>query len=427
MFFYYLNLLDDALWAYVAIPAIVIMGGYFSSKLRLRQITDFKSTCVEFMACYKQDHDVKGGVNPVHAFFTTMGGCIGIGNIVAVCTAVKIGGPGALFWMWVTALIGMTVKYAEVYLSVQTRQSSPSGGYVGGPMYYLGESKNILGMTFAALLAIYGVEVYMFKTVTQSLVQTWHLPDYVVVSALLLFVLYAVQGGAKRVGVFCNALIPVFVGLYLIMSGWVLVQNAAALPGVLWMIVESAFQGHAPIGAFAGSGVMLALSQGVKRACYTGDIGVGYAGVISAEAHEAIEGQQARFAYLGIFLDTFVVCTLSVLLILVTDVWQLNMDESLMVSSVLSNYFPGVDYFMPVFIFLLGYSTIISFFHAGMCAMDYVMPTYGRKLYYLYAAIAFVTFAWLEAKHALALMNVCCACMLVINLIGLWRNRQLIR
>ncbi|MDC3180742.1 amino acid carrier protein [Gammaproteobacteria bacterium] len=421
-----LNWFDELLWSYLSIPVIIVFGGYLTIKFKVPQICHLGAVWKELLSCYQSPTDEKG-VHPLHAFFTTMGGCIGVGNLVAVCTAVKIGGPGALFWMWVTALVGMSVKYAEIYLSVQTRQEI-GAQYVGGPMYYISTSlSKFWGIVFAVLLSVYGIEVYMFKIVTESLSVSWHLPQAGVSFALLLLVLYAVHGGAKRVGQFCSVVIPLFVAIYMLMSFWVLLINYEKIPAMCQLIFQSAWQGHAPIGAFAGSSVIFALSQGVKRACYTGDIGVGYAGVVAAQATESSVGQQARFSYIGIILDTFVICTLSVLLILISGVWQMNMNESEMVTYVLSQYFPGTSIFMPIFIFLLGYSTIIAFFHVGLCCMEYISPRYGRILYYVYAVIAFMTFAYLDASAALALMNICGAIMLVINVLALWLNRSALR
>jgi AGCS family alanine or glycine:cation symporter len=424
----YLNLLDDFLWEYLSIPAIIILGGYLTMRYKAAQVRKLRSVWKELLSCYSQPSSDIKGIHPLHAFFTTMGGCIGVGNLVAVCTAVKIGGPGALFWMWVTAIVGMSVKYAEIYLSVKTRTEDESSEYLGGPMYYIESSlSKFWGIIFAILLSIYGIEVYMFKIVTETVSTSWQLPQIWVSIALLLMVLYAVQGGAKRVGQLCSLVIPLFVAGYLLMSSWVLAVNYQKVPAMCWLILESAFTGHAPIGAFAGSGVLIAVSQGVKRACYTGDIGVGYAGVVAAQASEESEGQQARFSYIGIILDTFIVCTLSVLLILISGVWQMNISESEMVTYVLSQYFPGTSIFMPVFIFLLGYSTIIAFFHVGLCCMEYISPRYGQLLYYMYAIFAFMTFSYLDAYAALALMNICGAIMLVINVLALWLNRKALK
>ncbi|UTC24896.1 amino acid carrier protein [Candidatus Comchoanobacter bicostacola] len=421
----YLTFIDDFLWAYIAIPAIMLMGFYLSYRYGFKQITEFPKIFKEFWdCCYTQSSERSEGIHPVQAFFTTMGGCIGVGNLVAVCTAVRIGGPGALFWMWITALIGMTVKYAEVSLSMKSRVIDSKGGYNGGPMYYISHSlAPALGTLFAVLLAIYGIEVYMFKVVVQTISNTWAIQINYVVAALLALVIYAVQGGAKRVGELCSILIPVFVAVFLFMSLWIIAINYQLIPQMLLMIIQSAFKGHAPIGAFAGSTVVLALSQGVKRACYTGDIGVGYAGVVCAQAHEDHPEQQARFTYLGIFLDTFVVCTLSILLILVTDTWVLDIPDSQKVMYVLAEYFPAVNVFMPLFIFMLGYSTIVAFFHVGLCCADYISERYGRYVYYFYALCAFTTFSYLDEGYALLVMNICGALMLILNLLAIYKKR----
>lgn len=421
-----LSHVDDVLWSFVAVPLVLALGIFFTIKARGLQLTRFFSVCHYFAKTCTERHQSERGINPLQAFFTSIGGCIGIGNLVAVCTAVQIGGPGAVFWMWVAAFLGMLVKYAEVYLGVLHRVPNDSGGYDGGPMFYLKKICKTpwVPRIFAILLAMYGAEVYMFKVVTDSIVINWSWEQNWVILVLLALIILAASGGIQRVGKICSAIIPTFLGIFMLMSGYVIIANITLLPDVFQMILSSAFNGHAAIGGFAGSGCLLAMSQGIARGCYTGDIGVGYAAVVHAESRESKPSAQAGLAILGIVIDTFVVCTLTTLLVLVTGVWSETIPASHLVQTALAQYFPGMQYFMPVFIFLLGYSTIIAFFCVGVKSMKFVFPKQGQKLFYLYAIPSFIIFSYVDQSEALLIMSIVGALLLCINIIGIYRLRR---
>jgi len=414
-----IELIDDAIWMYLAVPLICFFGIYATWKTNAVQIRKARQVGKLLIECYQSENcDSDRGINPLHAFYITLGGCVGIANVVAVCSAIKLGGPGALFWMWVSALFGMLVKYSEVYLGVKYRVVNQLNSYDGGPMYYFTQvfKSNWPSTVFAILLAIYGIEVYMFKIVTDAFVINWGLSHYFVMSALLLLILLVVSGGSKRVGEVSSYIMPAFLTIYCVMGVWVLLMHIDRIPSVLWMVVQSAFTGKAAVGGFAGSSALMAISQGVKRACYTGDIGVGYAGVVCAETSDADPKKQANLTILGIFLDTFVVCSMSVLLVLVTDVWTLGLPESEWVHQALAMHFPYMSIFMPILIFLLGFSSLIAFFHVGIKCVNYLSPKFGRPLYYIYATVAFVGFSFVDQTEALLLMSLCGACMLLLNM-----------
>ncbi|GAB4187382.1 MAG: AGCS family amino acid carrier protein [Simkaniaceae bacterium] len=419
-----LSAFDEYLWSYFAIPMILFFGIFLSFKFRFIQIRKFPVVVRTFYELAKSK-DQGIGAHPIKVFFASIGGCIGIGNIVAVCTAVQIGGPGAVFWMWVAGLIGMIIKYSEIYLGIVHRIPNAQGGYDGGPMYYLKKviKSPIIPVLFAVLLAIYGTEVYMFNVMTHSIVENWHLNHYLVIAGLLLFIVYTSSGGIARVGKVSSLLIPFFLIIYCGMGGWILLANFAKLPGLILLIFKSAFTGYAPIGGFAGSGILLTMSQGIARGCYSGDIGVGYASIVHAEARNQDPKRQAQLSILGIFLDTFVVCTFTTLLILVTGVWHQDVPASMMVQKALEHSFCYMNFFMPLFLFLLGYSSLIAFFFVGLKCANYLHPK-GKYVYYAYAMGSFVLFSFVPQTHALTLMSIIGAALLCINLFGIYRWRK---
>lgn len=418
--------LEDILWLYFGIPLIMAFGIILTFMSRCFQLRSFGRILKLFWGFFKKSQDIQPGVHPLKAFFASIGGCIGVGNVVVVCTAVQIGGPGALFWIWVAAFFGMLIKYAEIYLGIKYRVPNLRGSYSGGPIYYLQRvfKSSWMPKVVCLLLCIYGVEVLQFNIVVQSVSHNYGLNPFLVMAGLLFLVLYAGAGGVRRVGELCSAIIPLFTFFYVSMGIWVLVANAAQVPSVLATVFSSAFTGHAPVGVFAGSSIVLAMSQGVRRGCYTGDVGIGYASVIHSETTMQKPAFQASLAIMEIFIDTFVIVTTSLLVILVTGVWKEPIHESRLVQTAFAAYYPHVEYIMPIFLFLLGYSTIIAYFCFGLNSSEFLSQKWGRKVYYVVSAMAFIAFSFVESAHALSVMAICGALLLIVNIVGMYKLRK---
>lgn len=417
---------EDFLWGGLAFPALMLLGLYFSFSTRFVQVRHFPTVLKTFFGFMKvKDHEGRG-VHPLKAFFACVGGCVGVGNIVSICTAVQFGGPGALFWIWVTALVGMMIKYAEVYLGIIYRVPNEEGGYNGGPMYFLSHaySWKWVGSLAAFLLCIYGVEVFQFSVIVHSVSHNWGINAYLIAGLLLSLVVFAGSGGVRRVGNISSTIIPLFVFLYLSMGLWVLIANFDKMPDVLSLVLSSAFTGHAAYGGFIGSTLMMTISQGLRRGCYTGDIAVGYASVINSETSTTRPEKQASLEFLGIALDTFLICTTSVLLILVTDIWHQPIDVGMLVQSALDLHFPYMSFFMPFFLFLLGYSTINAYFVAGLKCARYLAPRWGQHIFYAYAMIALYLFSFIDSIYAQSVMAIVGGLLLVINSFGIFRLRK---
>lgn len=425
-FFSALAFFEDILWGNIAFPLLMGIGLYFSLKTGFVQIRHFPQVVRTFIGFMKVKDGEGRGVHPLKAFFACVGGCVGVGNIVSICTGVQIGGPGALFWIWMTALIGMVVKYAEVYLGIRYRVPNQEGGYSGGPMYFLQAAFSWKGFASIAalLLCLYGVEVYQFSIIVHSVSYNWGINAYFACAFLLALVIFAGSGGVRRVGNISSAIIPLFVVIYLSMGFFVLFSNIDRMPEVLATVFTSAFTGHAAFGGFVGSTLLMTISQGLRRGCYTGDIAVGYASVINSESSSKIPEQQASLEFLGIALDTFFICTTSVFLILVTDVWHSGLEVDLMVQTALGHYFPYMNFFMPFFLFLLGYSTINAYFIAGLKCAEYLAPKWGKTLYYSYAVVALAVFSFIGSTQAQSVMAIVGGLLLLVNGAGIFVLRR---
>lgn len=428
-FFRVISAFEDFVWEFLGFPLLLVIGLYFCFTSRFIQIRKLHVVVKNFFGLMgeKESCDARG-VHPIRAFFACVGGCIGIGNIVSVCAGVQIGGPGALFWMWCTAIIGMMVKYAEVYVGILYRVKNNTGGYDGGPMYFIKSSIpwGWVANLAALLLCVYGVEILQFSVVVQSISSNLEFNKVAVASVLLILTLIIGNGGVSRVGTLSSFIIPLFVFVYLGMSFWVLFAHWEKLPDVFLHVFQSAFTSHAAVGGFVGSSLLLTISQGVRSGCYTGDIAVGYASVISSETSIQKPEKQAALEFIGIFLDTFLICTSSVLIILAADLWHQPIDVALLVQTALEEHFDYMYLFMPFFLFLLGTSTINAYFLAGLKCAEYLSPKFGRWLFNIYAAPVLFLFAFLDVTQAKSVMGLAGGLLLVINLIGIYRLRKLI-
>lgn len=426
MIFQILEHLNELIWGNLAFILILGIGLYFSLRSRFFQIRRFGSIFRSFISFFREKQEKGPGIHPLKAFFAAIGGCIGIGNVVGIVTAVTIGGPGALFWTWIGGLAGMLIQYSEVYLGMKYRIKNAHGSFDGGPMYFLPRAYKgkWIAPVICFLLCIYGVEIFMFNVMTNSFSRNWDLNEHWVAFALLAAILAVACGGIKRVGEVCSALIPLFIISYLFMGFWVLFQHIGELPAVILSIFKGAFTAQAAVGGFAGSSVMLAISMGLSRGAYSGDIGVGYTSVIYAESGTTKIQKQSCMTIIGIFLDTFVICTMSIFIVLATGYWNSEVDVTLMVQEALGEHFPFMHIFMPIFLFLLGYTTILAYFVVGIKCARFISKKWGAPLYYLYASIVLPLFAFCEPAEAFVIMSLSGAFLLILNLTGIFLLRK---
>lgn len=427
-FFDVLQAIDNVFWTYIGFLIVVSAGIYCSIRSRFFQF--------KVLAQPRQTYKVLrggsregSGTHPWRLFFTSVGGMVGLGNIVGVVTALQLGGPGALFWLWIAALSGTLIKYSEVYLGITYRTPNARGGYDGGPMYYLQKAfgNKVLAKIFCVFLCIYGVEIYQFVVIADSVSQSWAIDRWIVVTFLLACTIYVGFGGVNRVAWVCSILMPMFILMYFALALWIISHHLADIPDLLAMVVRSAFSGHAPLGGFAGSTMLLAIQYGTARSVYSGDIGLGYDATIQSET-QSHAAHQARLVIFAVLTDALI-CTLSIIMVLVTKVWLLSpaIPAAQWVAQALGYYFPNVDFFMALFIFLSGFTTVVAYLAAGTKAARFLSPRWGFLAYMVYATVVFVFFSFFDQSKAILVMTVSGGCLLTINMAGVWKLRRDIR
>lgn len=418
--------IETVFWGYAAFVLISLLGCWLTWNGRFFQIRAFPTILKTFGQALLRSHTDARGIHPLRAFFASVGGMIGIGNVAGVVTAVQIGGPGALFWVWMAAFIGSIIKYSEIFLGLKHRVKNDQGGYDGGPMYFLQRAfpTRVVPILISVLLCIYGVEIYQFKVVTDTLTRNFDLSVPLTVGFLLMMICYASVGGVSRIGSICACVMPIFMAIYVTMSLWIICQNLSILPGLFKTVFISAFTGHAAVGGFAGSTALLALQHGIARAAYSADIGIGYDSIIQSESNVVRPQEQARLAVLGVCTDNLI-CTMSILVVLVTGMWRIGEAEGAeIVQMAFSQYFPYMHVFMPSFLFILGYTTMIAYFCVGIKCARFLSPRWGFALYLTYGMAAWLFFSCFDQTHALLTMSLAGALLLTINLLGIFLLRK---
>ena len=426
--FYTLGAIESFYWSYIGFVIVVAAGIYFTIRSRFYQFKVLAHPIRTIRAVQKSSEGGEG-ISPFRVYFASVGGMVGLGNIVGVVTAVIVGGPGALLWLWLASLSGMLIKYAEIYLGMKFRIDDGQGGHHGGPMIYLQKAfKNktlsrIIPIIFCSLLAIYGVEIYQFVVVVDTLTDTTNLPQIVVLGGVLGITLYGGFGGMQRLANIATALMPPFIVGYIVLCLYVIFSHAFELPAILMDMITSAFTGHAAVGGFAGSSMLMAIQLGTARAVYSGDLGIGYDSIIQSESKARDPATQACLSIFGVATDALI-CTLSILVVLVTDIWKTNIEACHAVSHGFSHFFPHAGIFMSVLIFIAGYTTLIAYLATGDRAIRWLFPKWGHRLYYVFAVCAFIAFSMIDQCHAITVMSLSGGLLMLTNLTGIWKLRH---
>ena len=429
-FFNFLQIIDSFYWEYIGFSLVILVGLYFtiiSKGLQFKVLGNIVSSLKDL---HQDAKGSKSGTDPFKLYFAAMGGMIGIGNIAGVVIAVTLGGPGAVFWIWVATIAGMVIKYSEIYLGVSYRVKNQKNGFDGGPMYYLQHAFKLkyLPNVVCILLCIYGAEVYQFTVLADTITDTFSLNRYLVIATLVIIIIYSVIGGVHRLANFCSALMPFFLLAYIIMCFWVIGQNFSEFMNYFPIILDSAFNGHAALGGFAGSSMILAAQQGTSKAVYSGDIGIGYDSIIQSETKAKQPQIQANIAILSLLTDS-IIGTLSCFIVLVTGVWLKadTLKSSEFVTEALAIYFPHADIMMAVLLTIVGLATVIAFMVVGMKCAKFINKKYGEIVYLVYAVFALVFFSFYDQTKVMLVMSISGGFLTLFNLMGIIKLRKIIK
>jgi len=363
-------------------------------------------------------------ITPFQAVATALAATIGTGNIAGVATAIALGGPGAVFWMWLSAIFGMATKYGEVVLAIKYREKTPDGRFVGGPMYYIRNGLNLKWL--AAIFALFGaLAAFGIGNMTQANsvaavlesnfgVNKW-ISGIIVAAATAAVVL----GGLKRIVQVTEKLVPFMAAFYVLGGIIILVTNAARIPAAFGLIFSQAFTGTAAVGGFAGSTIMMAARYGVARGVFSNEAGLGSAPIAHAAATTDNPVRQGLWGIFEVFMDTIVVCSITALSIMLTGVWQTGETGAALSALAFDTAIPGIGgSIVAVGVLLFAYSTIISWEYYGERCAEYLL---GSKVILPYR-ILFIPFIVIGAIGGLVtiwdIADTLNGLMAIPNLIG---------
>lgn len=383
-----------------------------------------------FVLLVKKPTDTeKGDISSFQALMTSLSATIGVGNIAGVATAIAMGGPGALFWMWMTAIVGMATKYAETVLAIRYREQDEAGNYCGGPMYYirngLGDNWRWLAAAFAlfGMLAGFGIgNTVQAHSVADALNETYGVS--MTVSGIVMMVLTAavILGGVRWIGAVAGALVPFMALVYLGAGIFVLLLNFGQIPAVLAMVFEHAFTGTAAQGGFAGATVWLAVQMGVARGVFSNEAGLGSAPIAHAAAKTDDAVGQGLIGMLGTFLDTLVVCSVTGLVILLSGLWSIGGDVDGAALSTLA-FDAGISglgkHVVALGVSLFAFTTILGWCYYGERCTEYLLGLWAVLPFRILWVIAVPVGTVMELKEVWLIAEVLNALMAIPNIIAL--------
>lgn len=373
--------LNGFVWGPVMIVVLVGIGIYFTVKTRFLQLTKFGlmlKTTVGSAFSKKDKARAKGTITPFQAMTTALAGTIGTGNIAGVATAIVSGGPGAVFWMWVSSFFGMITKYAEVALAIRYREKKENGEYVGGPMYYIQKGLHMkwLAVVFAVfcVLASFGIgNMTQSNSIAEALYSSFGVEKWLSGVVACIIVGLVIIGGITRIAKVTEKFVPVMGIFYVIGAVAVLCINADAVPAAFKLIFTEAFNMQAVGGGIFGYVMMNAIRFGFSRGVFSNEAGLGSAPIAHAAATTDSPVKQGLWGIFEVFFDTIVMCTLTTLVILTSGLWTTGLDgAALTAASFGSTMGSFAQYFISISTVFFAISTIISWSYYGERCIEYL-------------------------------------------------------
>lgn len=378
-----LSQLSSLVWGPVMLSFLLGVGIFLT--LGLKAFT-WRNAFSSFVLLWKsREVDKAGGISPFQALMTSLSATIGTGNIAGVATAISLGGPGAIFWMWITALFGMATKYAEAVLAVKYRETDAKGNYIGGPMYYiqngLGQKWHWLAVSFAVLgsIAAFGIgNMVQANSVADAVEKTFHIPVWQTGVVMTVLTGIVILGGIGRIASVASKLVPVMAMAYILGALFVIFSHIGQVPDALSLIVKSAFTETAAVGGFAGAAVWAAIRFGVARGVFSNEAGLGSAPIAHAAAKTSSPVQQGMVAMLGTLIDTLIICTMTALVIILTGVWSSGETGAALSALAFNTAIPDWgEYIVVLGLIVFAFTTLLGWSYYGERCAEFL---FGEKI-----------------------------------------------
>ena len=420
-----LTAIDDFVWGPPLLVLLVGTGIWLTIRLRLIQVFKLGSA---LKLIFSAKSDGSGDVTSFKALCAALAATVGTGNIVGVATAVKAGGPGALFWMWMAAFFGMATKYAECLLAVKYRTVDKNGDISGGPMYYiengLGKAYKPLAVAFAAfgiLCAYFGIGTFaQVNSIVEITQITAGIPVMYTGIALTIVVAAVTIGGLKSIASVAGKVVPAMALLYFLTTVAILIAMADKVPAAIAMVLQDAFTPAAAQGGFLGATVMLAMRSGVARGVFSNESGLGSAPIVAAAAKTKWAAEQGLVSMTGTFIDTIIICSLTGLSLIVTGAWCGPLNGAAMTDAAFTSVFPTWGSMMLMIgLVLFAFTTILGWNYYGERCVEYLMGVKAIMPYRVIFIILIACGPFLKLEEIWVLADIVNGLMAIPNLIAL--------
>ena len=420
-----LNAIDAFVWGPPLLVLLVGTGILLTFRLQLLQVFKLPQA---LGLIFSAKNDGSGDVNSFKALCTALAATVGTGNIVGVATAIKAGGPGALFWMWMAAFFGMATKYSECLLAVKYRTVDANGNISGGPMYYI---ENGLGKKYkplAVMFAVFGVLCAYFGIGTfaqvNSIVEITQISAGIPVVytgiALTVVVAAVTIGGLKSIATVAAKVVPAMALLYFLTTVGIMIVFADQVPAAIATVLNSAFTPTAAQGGFLGATVMLAMRSGVARGVFSNESGLGSAPIVAAAAKTKWAAEQGLISMTGTFIDTIIICTLTGLSLVVSGVWCGPLNGAAMTESAFTMAFPAFgSMLLLVGLVLFAFTTILGWNYYGERCVEYLMGVKAILPYRIIFICLIACGPFLKLEEIWVLADIVNGLMAIPNLIAL--------
>ena len=438
----FLNQISAWLYAPWALPLLLVFaGGYLTYQTGLVQVRHFGTAVKQALGGMfksKSEDEGEGTITSFQALSTALASTVGNGNIGGVATAIVVGGPGAIFWMWVTAAVGMATKYAEAVLGVHYRVRTERGELASGPMYYIsiGLKDKSYAKPLATMFCVFGAATALFgtgnmaqsntiaQTFRQAAKQNFDMEVSPLIPGLLITVAVGLVllGGIKRIAMVSEKLVPTMIVVYLVLGLVYIVANIGEVPNVFKLVVSNAFTPMAAVGGFVGVGVQQAIAAGISRGVLSNEAGLGSAPIAHGIAKVKHPAEQGLVGVFEVFIDTIVVCTMTAFIILSSGMWQLaeyQQSSGDLTAAALDAQFQGASLIVAVCSFLFGFSTLIGWCYYGEKCFEYLFGSKGIVPYRAIYTVLILVGAVIPVPIVWAIGTILNGAMAFPNLVGL--------
>lgn len=420
-----LNQVDSFIWGPPLLILLVGTGIYLTIRLGLIQIVKLPKA---LKLIFKAENDGSGDISSFGALCTALAATIGTGNIVGVATAIKAGGPGALFWMWLAAFFGMATKYSEGLLAIKFRTKDENGQVSGGPMYYIvngmGEKWRPLASFFAIsgiLVALLGIGTFsQVNSITDAVQGSFNIDPKVTGIILAICVALVVFGGLQSISNVATKIVPFMTVVYILICFTILGKSYELIPETFILIFKSAFTGQAAAGGFMGATVSMAIRNGIARGVFSNESGLGSAPIAAAAAKTNWPAEQGLISMTGTFIDSIIICTLTGMSLIISGVWQSDLNGAIMTQSAFASVLPNLGpIFLTISLSLFAFTTILGWSYYGERCFEFLFGVKKINLFRTLFVLMVLLGAFLKLEMVWIIADIVNGLMALPNLIAL--------